>query len=242
MSLLVVYFLNLISVLALDIPDMTGPVVDQAQVLRPETEQLVSQMLRQANNTQKAQIQVLTLPSLQGESIEQVSIAIVDKWKLGTAKQDNGVLFLIAVQDRKMRIEVGQGLEGDLPDIYAKRIIEDDVKPYFRSGDYDSGVFVGVQRILNYVAPEVLPKSARPAQRHNRSLKSKLDLVLIISFMILFILSRMFGWHRRRFIGGSGHWGGGSSWGSSGGWGSGGGGGWSGGGGGFSGGGASGGW
>jgi uncharacterized protein len=91
---------------------------------------------------------VLTVASLEGESIEEYSIRVVDSWKLGQKGKDNGVLLLVARDDRKVRIEVGRGLEGDLPDITCGSIIRKQVLPRFKEGDYDAGVIDGVQAIL----------------------------------------------------------------------------------------------
>lgn len=235
------------------VPPLTSPVVDQAGVLNAGAARSLDSLLREVNAHGRAQVQVLVLKSLEGLPIEEASIRVVDKWQLGTKAKDNGVLFLIAIEDRSLRIEVGQGLEGDLPDIYAKRIIEDQVKPYFKAGDLTGGVFAGVQQILFHVDPEFY-KSRFAGSSHGQQGQAGLhsqnqyrdkrwsfsDVFIKILLIILFLR-----WHlrrRRNFMGSN--WG--SHWGGSGGLGSrsfgSGGGSWSGGGGGFSGGGASGRW
>lgn len=217
------------------VPTLTGPVVDQVGYLTRGDRQELMQLLYDFNKRGKAQVQVLIVPDLQGYPIEQVSIQITDQWKLGDKTKDNGVLFLIAAQERAMRIEVGQGLEGAIPDITAKRIISDQVIPLFRAKRFSAGVVVGVHEILRLADQEF-------ADQNN--LQEKSDggdipiLVFVVLFIIISILGR-FGGGRGRYYHGGGGWGGG---GGLGGGGFGGGGGWSGGGGGFSGGGASGNW
>jgi uncharacterized protein len=227
---------------AFKVPPLTGPVVDEAQLLSAGESAQISNLLRKVYETGKAQIQVLIVKNLDGEPVEQASIKVTDQWKLGGKKSDNGILFLIAVEDKKIRIEVGQGLEGDLPDIYASRIVRQVVSPLFKQGRYAEGIAQGVLQILQKVAPELasgteaLPEGG-PAGRPKIHLGNKEVLALMILFLIFSILGR-FGGGGRGFrggygggFGGMGGFGGGSSSG-----------GWSGGGGGFSGGGASGDW
>ena len=155
---------------------------------------------------------------------------VTDKWKLGDAKKDNGVLFLISVTDRKMRIEVGQGLEGVLPDILAGRIIEE-VKPYFKIGRFDEGISIGSELIIKSLKGEKIPE-----KDSSNGHFPFIQIFVLIIFIIWSLLRRFF-WI---FPSMGGRRSGGFY--SGGGFGGGGGGGWSGGGGGFSGGGASGNW
>ncbi|MCB0351554.1 MAG: TPM domain-containing protein, partial [Bdellovibrionales bacterium] len=219
---------------AFDVPKLAGPVVDLANVLSPQDKAQLDRLIRQIDKTGRAQIAVLTVLNLQGETIEQASIQVADKWKLGTAKADNGLLILFAKEDRKVRIEVGQGLEGDIPDIYAKRIISDVMIPFFKSGDFSQGLYAGVEQVGKILVPDLVVKSHVPPRR--RPDRSPSILVIIIVFLFMIFRFAMF---RRRSMWGS-HYGN-SGWGSGGFGGSGGGGfgggGFSGGGGGFSGGG-----
>ena len=97
------------------------------------------------------------MPTTEPEAIEQYSIRVADAWKLGREKSDDGVLLLVALQDRALRIEVGYGLEGALPDITAKRIISDTITPLFRQGDIYGGVSAGLQQIMRVAEGEELP-------------------------------------------------------------------------------------
>lgn len=229
------------------VPPLTGPVVDQAGLLDRGTEERIDQALRFLRDQGGSQLTVLTVPSLEGLPIEQASIRVTDQWKLGGAKMDNGVLLMIAQNERRVRIEVGQGLEGVLTDVDSKRIIEDSILPLFRAGDYPSGIVVGVHQIARKTDPtiDLSPYLEGVVRDRVPRAHSPIKGWIIIAMVLLFLLLGG-GGRRRRGIVSSG-WPGGFSGGGGGGWGGGsssrrGGGGWSGGGGGFSGGGASGGW
>lgn len=228
------------------VPELTGPVVDQAHILDRGTEQKIEAALRYLHEQGGSQITVLTVPSLEGLPIEQASIKVTDAWKLGTAKGDNGVLLLVAPKERSVRIEVGQGLEGVLTDADSKEIVSDSIIPLFRAGDFPSGVLVGVYQIARKTDPNVdlTPYLEGAVQKAPRGGHSPLRGWVLFIFFILFILFSLLGGGgggRRRFRRGGFYYGGGG-WGGGGGFGGSGGGGWSGGGGGFSGGGASGNW
>lgn len=223
------------------VPSLSGPVMDLGQMMDSGDIQKVDQVLRQYNEAGKAQIQVLTLPDLQGFPIEQASIKIVETWKLGTAKQDNGILFLVSSRERKLRIEVGQGLEGALPDAIASRIIREIVVPNFKAGRRSEGIVAGVVEIIRQVDKEYADKNLEavaPSSQVTNSMSAVGQLLLLVIFIVFFIIKGGGGGGRRGGYYGGGWYGGGGS--SSGGGSSGGS--WGGGGGGFSGGGASGDW
>jgi uncharacterized protein len=204
----------------------------------PRDQEYLDLLIRRIYESSKVQMQVLTVDSLNGEPIEPASIAVTDKWKLGKKGDDKGVLLMVAVADRKVRIEVGQGLEGDLPDILASRIIREVILPRFKQGDMSGGVVAGVQAVATQVAPDL----GLHVRKKRPSGDASVAVIYVIFILLAFVFS-LFG-RRRGFWGGGGYWGGGFGGGGFGGGGfsGGGGGGWSGGGGGFSGGGASGGW
>lgn len=222
----------------MEIPPLSGPVVDQAGILSGATAGRLASLLKGVHQKGTVQLQVLTLNSLAGVPIEQASIEITNRWQLGGKEKDNGILFLIVPSERKMRIEVGQGLEGDLPDVIAKRIIADVVAPYFRQELYDEGVLAGVVEILKYTDPAAVGAERAPPVPVERP---GFPIWVILLFVVVIFLRLITGGApmRRARGWGPGSYGGG--WGG-GGWGGSSGGGWSGGGGGFSGGGASGGW
>ncbi len=231
--LLRLFFLLFSCVLfAREVPYLSGPVVDEANVLSSTTKNSLESLLYRYKSDTSNQVQVLIINSLEGDPIEDFSIRTTDKWKLGDEKKDNGVLFLIAVKDRQMRIEVGQGLEGDLPDVLAGRIINS-VKPYFRNGNYDEGIYTGVELIV-----KILKGEKAAIKKISRERIPFVQIFVSILVILWFLFSRFY-WVLP-FMGGQRNYGG-SSRGGFGGFGRGGGG-WSGGGGGFSGGGASGNW
>jgi len=198
---------------------------DYTGVLDQETRLSLERNLQAFEEQTSNQILVAIFPGLEGESLEDVSIRLAERWKIGQKGRDNGVLLLIFKEDRKLRIEVGYGLEGVLTDALSKSIILNEIVPSFKNGDYSAGVQSGVAAIMKATQGEYqgLPQ----AKKEDSNLWGLLFLILI--FFILPPLLR-----RRRFSGitfGSGGWGGGS-WGggSSGGFGGGGGGGFGGGG------------
>lgn len=229
-------------------PRLTAPVNDYAQVLSRSTTEKLNAILQRQWQAGGSQLTILTIPSLEGIPIEEYSIKVVENWQLGSKSKDNGVLFLLAMKDRKMRIEVGQGLEGSLPDAYARRILDNQVTPFMRrGGSYDQAVIAGVVGILEKTDPQLVeqnPEAVSAPKSRSRVGKSAIVFIIILFWIIGGLFRGLFGGRRRGM--GSGLITGavlGSVLGrGSRGWGGGGGGGWSGGGGGFSGGGSSGSW
>ena len=130
-----------------DVPELTGRVVDLAGILSPTTESTITSILKSHEDSTSNQVAVLTINSLAGEAIGTYSLRVARSWGLGTAELNNGVLLLVAVYDREMRIEVGLGLEGVLTDSRASRIIRGEMRSYFQQGNYDAGVLTAVQNI-----------------------------------------------------------------------------------------------
>lgn len=139
------------------IPELKSPVTDLVGVLTSEQVGVISDKLLAFQKEKGAQVAVLLTPSTQPESIEQYSIRVVDQWKLGRRKIDDGVLLLIATEDRTIRIEVAYGLEGALTDLASKRIIDEIIVPHLKMGDIFGGVDAGVDAVLRVVSGETLP-------------------------------------------------------------------------------------
>ncbi|UXE65719.1 MAG: TPM domain-containing protein [Chryseotalea sp. WA131a] len=127
---------------------------DDAKVLKQETAEILEKQLKAYEDSTSNQVAILIVQSLDGEVIEDYSIRVVEKWKLGTKKNDNGVLILVAIDDHKMRIEVGQGLEGVLTDALCNRIIRNEMAPEFRRNDYDAGMTSAVNAVISGIGGE----------------------------------------------------------------------------------------
>jgi uncharacterized protein len=145
---------------ALPIPPLTEPVIDQAGVLSSDTRGEIEREVRALKSDKGSEVAVLIVPSTKPEEIEQYSIRVVERWKLGRKGIDDGVLLLVAVQDRRVRIEVGRGLEGDIPDVKAFRIIDEVILPQFKAGDLSGGVRAGVEAIDGLIRGVDLPPPA----------------------------------------------------------------------------------
>ena len=149
--------------LALDVPPLRGRINDYAGLIPADRARALEERLARFEAETGHQIAVLTIPSLKGDSLEDFSIRVAEAWKIGKKGFDNGAILLIARDDRKLRIEVGYGLEGVMPDAIASRIIREVITPRFRSGDYAGGIEAGVDAILKITKGEALPERTRPA-------------------------------------------------------------------------------
>jgi uncharacterized protein len=141
---------------AAEVPALAGRVNDHAQILAAATREQLTRKLAAYEQSTGHQLALLTIPTLDGDPIEDFSIRVVEAWKLGKKDRDDGILLLVVSGDRKVRIEVGYGLEGDLPDAAAGRIIREVVAPHFRRGDYDTGISAAVDAILASTGGEAL--------------------------------------------------------------------------------------
>ncbi|CCD93818.1 conserved exported hypothetical protein [Bradyrhizobium sp. ORS 375] len=139
------------------VPQLTGRVVDQTGTLSSSDIASLTQKLRDLETRKGSQVAVLIVPTTQPETIEQFSIRVAEAWKIGRRKIDDGALLVIAKGDRKLRIEVGYGLEGSLTDVTARRIIDEVITPKFRTGDFAGGIDAGVDRIISVINGEPLP-------------------------------------------------------------------------------------
>lgn len=215
---------------ALEVPPPSGYVNDRAGLLSSTTKRQLDQSLRDFERSDSTQLVVLTIPSLEGEVLEDYSLRVAESWGIGQRGKDNGALLLIARDDRKIRIEVGYGLEDRLTDLLTGRIIDQEITPRFRKGDYDAGIVAGMNAMAQAVRGAY---QGKPAKKRRSS--GFWTLLLFLGPWLLLAGPRRRS-HRR-----SGIWYGGGGFGGGGGF-SGGGGGFSGGGGGFGGGGSSGSW
>ena len=145
------------------IPELKTRVTDLTQTLSQPQQAALEAKLAAFEQKKGSQIALLIVPTTQPEDIAQYSIRVADAWKLGREKVDDGLLILIATEDRKMRIEVGYGLEGPIPDLTAKRVINEVISPKFKQGDFYGGLDSGVDRLIGLVDGEPLPEPSSPA-------------------------------------------------------------------------------
>jgi uncharacterized protein len=177
------------------VPALTTPVTDLAGVLTPEQVAALDSKLRSFAQAKGSQVAVLVVPTTQPEEIEQYAIRVAEAWKLGRKGVDDGALLLVARDDRKVRIEVGYGLEGALPDATANRIIDEIIVPSFRGGDYYGGIDAGVDRMMQVINGEPLPEPVRrgTASGAVSGLGNLLPVLLVFALVGGSILRRLFG-------------------------------------------------
>ena len=227
-------------------PELRSRVVDRAGVLSPQTKRSLEQSLEQFEARTGHQIVVHVTPSLEGLTIEEYSLRIAEAWKIGQKGLDNGVILTVAPNERELRIEVGYGLEGVLPDAVGARIIREQITPEFRAGNLEGGILAGVSAIEAAAQGEQLPLPKRSPRDDFDTVAFWFKVFWILLILGIFVARTPLLWMllgvpgspRYRRYGGGG-WGGGGFGGGGGGFG---GGGFSGGGGSFGGGGASGRW
>ncbi len=165
-----------------DIGVSTGFVNDRAKILTVEQQQLLENKLSQFEKTSGNEIVVVILPSLQDDTIDNFAEVLFKKWGIGKEKIDNGVLLLVAMEERVMRIEVGYGLEGALTDAQSSQIIKNQMKPHFKAQNYYQGIDAGVNQIISAVKGEYVPLQSTTKGKSSR--KSPLFL-LILAFVVL---------------------------------------------------------
>ncbi|WP_409564818.1 TPM domain-containing protein [Methylobacterium sp. J-026] len=202
----------------LTFPPLTGRVVDAAGILTPDQRQALDAKLKAHADRTSDQVVVATVPSLQGTTIEDYANRLFRDWKLGQAKTNNGVLLLVAPKERKVRIEVGYGLEGALTDALSRTIIAGAITPRFKTDDYFGGLDAGVDGILSILAGDAEEWQRKPEVRAD-----EVDPVQVGIFILLLLIVVVAAWRMTRIAGragrggvvviptGSGGWGGGFS-------------------------------
>lgn len=173
-------------IFSLEVPAWTGPVNDLAQVMTDQQRQELTDYLTNLNNQTGIQMAVLTVPSLEGDSIEDFSFRTASAWKLGQEKEDNGALLVVSEGDRELRIEVGYGLEGLLTDAKSGLIIRNVITPHFRNGDYGTGIVEGIKNMVGVATEDAQLISAEMTEEEG--LDGQSLVVAIIFFSLYFAI------------------------------------------------------
>ena len=174
------------------VPPVTSRVTDLTGTLSGAAVAGIEAKLKDLEAKKGSQVAVLIVPTTQPEEIEQYGIRVAEAWKLGRKGVDDGVILLVAKDDRRVRIEVGQRLEGALPDAIANRIVTETITPHFKQGDFDGGVEAGVNQIISVINGEPLPAPDKKWERHS-GLGNLLPVLLIVVFVAGGVLRAMFG-------------------------------------------------
>jgi uncharacterized protein len=195
-AVVIAFFVCVAALAQVSVPKLSQRVTDLTATLSADQRQAVETRLAEFEQRKGSQIAVLIVPSTQPETVEQYARRVLDEWKLGRKGIDDGALLLIAMQDRKLRIETQYGLEGPLPDATAKRIVDEVIVPRFKQKDFFGGISAGIERMIAVVDGEPLPppkpKAPQPAAEG-----SNLEALLMVGFALVFvvgaILRSMFG-------------------------------------------------
>jgi uncharacterized protein len=175
------------------VPQLRSPVTDLTQTLTAEQANALELRLREFEKRKGSQIAILLVPTTQPETIEEYAIRVAEAWQLGRRGVDDGVLLLVAKDDRAVRIEVGYGLEGALTDVIANRITDQVIVPHFRQGDFFGGLSAALDRIIAVIEGEPLPEPARREARSAQGLMSLLPLLFMFAIIAGGVLRSVFG-------------------------------------------------
>lgn len=179
---------------ALAVPELKGYVNDYADMISPPVKAQLENELKAFEQTDSTQIVLLTIPSLEGDAIENFSIRVAEAWKIGQKNKDNGVIFIASKQDRKIRIEVGRGLEGQLTDLMSGRIIDLVIKPRFKRGDFDGGFSAGTASLIDAVRGE-FKAEGEPRPQKTDNFSRVITFLIFGGIIVLFLgsISRVLG-------------------------------------------------
>jgi len=191
-------FTNLVGAQALaTVPPLAARVVDQTATLSADQRARLETKLAAFEGRKGAQIAVLIVASVAPETIEQYALRVVESWKLGRKGVDDGALLLVAKQDRKLRIEVGYGLEGALNDATAKRIVSETISPRFKDGDFYAGIDDGVDAMIKVIGGEPLP----PPKARSSGAGVDFETLLFVGFVLVFVVGGVLRAIFGRFLG-----------------------------------------
>jgi uncharacterized protein len=175
------------------VPPLTARVVDQTGTLSAAEIQALDRKLAEFETRKGSQIAVLLVPTTEPETVEQYALRVAEQWKLGRKDVDDGILLLVAKEDRALRIEVGYGLEGAVNDAIASRVIREVIVPLFKHGSYYAGIDAGVDRLIRTVDGEPLPEPDRQRYANESPLSTMIPMVIVLSIVAGPVLRAMFG-------------------------------------------------
>ncbi|NWG86550.1 MAG: YgcG family protein [Hydrogenophilaceae bacterium] len=190
---------SLTAVAEVAVPPLAARVTDLTGTLSAEQRAGIEQKLAALESAKGSQIAVLLVPTTQPETVEQYAIRVAEAWQLGRKGIDDGALLLVAKDDRTLRIEVGYGLEGVIPDAIAKRVIEEVIVPRFKQGDFAGGIAAGTEALIKLVEGEPLPEPVRQASSGIALFENVLPVAMLFVFVVGGLLRAMLG----RFVGAS---------------------------------------
>lgn len=174
------------------VPALTTRVTDLTGTLSAPEQAALDRQLAELEARKGSQIAVLIVPTVRPEAIEQFAMRVAESWKLGRKGVDDGILLLVAKEDREVRIEVGYGLEGAIPDATANRVIDEFILPRFRAGDFAGGISAGVERLVGLIEGEPLPEPQHTTP-DSAGIETLLPLVFVLSMAGGGMLRRMLG-------------------------------------------------
>lgn len=177
----------------LPVPPLTARVTDQTQTLSADTVAQLDGKLRSFEERKGVQLAVLVVRTTLPEPIEQYALRVAEQWKLGRQRVDDGALLVVAKDDRAIRIEVGYGVEGTLSDLVARRIIDEQITPRFRSGDFDGGIAAGVEQMMRVIDGEELPAPQRRSSRSSDEPGQVWPILIVVAAALGGVLRRIFG-------------------------------------------------
>lgn len=185
------------------VPKLSGRVVDLSGTLDASQQQAIAAKLAAFEQAKGSQVAVLLVPTIGTETIEEFATRVTDEWKLGRAGVDDGVLFVVAKQERRMRIQTGRGVQGVLTDALSRRIIAERVSPRFRAGDFAGGIHDGVDAILKAIEGESLPAPAQSAPRAKSSSGASIENFFWMAFVVVPVAGAILRSLLGRFVGAS---------------------------------------
>ena len=173
------------------VPPLTARVTDTTNTLTAQQRAALDERLAAFEARKGSQIAVLIVPTTAPEAIEQYGIRVAEAWKVGRKGVDDGAILIVAMKDRALRIEVGYGLEGVLPDAVAKRIVDDIIVPRFKQGDFFGGIDAGVSRMISVIDGEPLPPPRGAISPGKSSGGAGLQELLVVGFLLVFVVGGM---------------------------------------------------